>query len=683
MESAASAQSGTPSLPERLEVSRDEITVGERLWSEARGNICQGKWRKVMDIAVKILRPDKTSPEEYLNEAKILSQLQHHKILQFLALSTEKEPPYIITELIVKGPLLQFLRKNQGEVTDAVVAHMAAQIADGMAYLGSMNIVHRDLRAANILVGTHHSVKVAGFELAHTMTNNTYKADKEAKFPLKWTSPEAAQEYTFSVKSDVWSFGVLLYELSTYGKPPYTGMDPKQALEQVAKGYRMPQPAGRTCCNKALYDIMCKCWDADPDKRPSFASLHNRFENRYLNIDPEYGVLQQTCLEEEQLSEIVFIQAEFDYEAYEEDEMSFGEGDVMKVEEALDLHWWTCSHLKTAERKVVPSNYVSRISLLQAATRAMESWWVEFDRTEAEKVLLSRATLTGTFLVQESNTDKENGDPKIVHYNVNVKWDGGVHIDASKEFSNILQLIEHYSENADELCTRLTVPCPRKPPVVQFRELEVRRDTVKVSKVCLGHGRYGDVWKGSLWGTLDVAVKIVKADSDSKSDFEEAKILHRLRHDRILQLLAVSKDKDSVYIVTELMVNGTLLEYLHREEGAMVTFPNLVAIASQIADGLAYLETERILHLDVRADNILVGERQEIKVADFSDAVFLQEEDYYTISRSTKIPVKWSAPEVIQDHRVSFKSMVWSFGVVLYELITRGSSPYPGQYSCL
>nr|KAG5694965.1 hypothetical protein BaRGS_024148 [Batillaria attramentaria] len=125
-----------------------------------------------------------------------------------------------------------------------------------------------------------------------------------------------------------------------------------------------------------------------------------------------------------------------------------------------------------------------------------------------------------------------------------------------------------------------------------------------------------------------------EAYEEDEMSFGEGDVM-KVEEALILQLLAVSKDKDSVYIVTELMVNGTLLEYLHREEGAMVTFPNLVAIASQIADGLAYLETERILHLDVRADNILVGERQEIKVADFSDAVFLQEEDYYTICEWT------------------------------------------------
>nr|KAG5705282.1 hypothetical protein BaRGS_010733 [Batillaria attramentaria] len=151
-------------------------------------------------------------------------------------------------------------------------------------------------------------------------------------FPIKWTAPEAAKRYTFNTKSDVWSYGVLLYELSTYGKVPYPGMDPKQALEKVAAGYRMPKPTGRSCCDDALYSIMCKCWDDDPDKRPSFAFLHNRFDNHYVNIE-HVDLSSSDHRDDGHHSDAVFVQAMYKFEAETEDDMPFEAEDVMAVEE--------------------------------------------------------------------------------------------------------------------------------------------------------------------------------------------------------------------------------------------------------------------------------------------------------------------------------------------------------------
>ncbi|KAK7495007.1 hypothetical protein BaRGS_00013647, partial [Batillaria attramentaria] len=664
-----------------VEIKRENITLERELWEEIRGNVWKGKWRDVMDVAVKKLKPGSTSPDDNLNEAKILRQLQHQKILQLFAVSTTEAPTYVITELLVNGPLLYYLRKDQGKtVTYPAVVHMAAQIADGMAYLATMNIVHRDLRASNILVGLRHNVKVAGFELAQVMDGNVFRSTEGAMFPIKWTAPEAAKRYTFNTKSDVWSYGVLLYELSTYGKVPYPGMDPKQALEKVAAGYRMPKPTGRSCCDDALYSIMCKCWDDDPDKRPSFAFLHNRFDNHYVNIEhvcviivSKFGEFCLPCYVEgigvagggertrviwdkgngEPIRSInaVFVQAMYKFEAETEDDMPFEAEDVMAVEETPDLNWWVTTHLKTARRGYVPSNY------------------------------LCHATLDGksSYTLSVRDTEGSSGEPKIVQYDVKTEGDGKVYIHPHRTFSTILQLVDHYSASADALCTRLTVPCPQTRPVVHFRELEISRESVKlISK--LGDGRFGDVWKGKLWDTVDVAVKILKPDTKSQAAFlEEGKVLCRLRHVRILQVLAVCTADTPAYIVTELMAGGTLLLYLRRDDGHLVTFPAVVRMAGQLADGLAYLERQKILHLDLRAANILVGDHQEVKVADFSDFVVLQKQDWYDISKDIKFPIKWTAPEVIEDCRINFKSLVWSFGIVLYELITRGRVPYPGM----
>uniref|UniRef100_A0A8C5Z9R1 Tyrosine-protein kinase n=1 Tax=Marmota marmota marmota TaxID=9994 RepID=A0A8C5Z9R1_MARMA len=182
--------------------------------------------------------------------------------------------------------LLDFLKEGDGKYLKLPqLVDMAAQIADGMAYIERMNYIHRDLRAANILVGENLVCKIADFGLARLIEDNEYTARQGAKFPIKWTAPEAALYGRFTIKSDVWSFGILQTELVTKGRVPYPGMVNREVLEQVERGYRMPCPQG---CPESLHELMNLCWKKDPDERPTFEYIQSFLEDYFTATEPQY-----------------------------------------------------------------------------------------------------------------------------------------------------------------------------------------------------------------------------------------------------------------------------------------------------------------------------------------------------------------------------------------------------------
>lgn len=224
-------------------------------------------------------------PKDFLTEAQIMKKLRHPKLIQLYAVCTLEEPIYIITELMKNGSLLEYLQGKGRTAKLPQLIDMSAQIAAGMAYLESQNYIHRDLAARNVLCSENNIVKIADFGLARLLKEDEYDARAGARFPIKWTAPEAANFSKFSIKSDVWSFGILLTELVSYGRIPYPGMTNAEVLHQVDNGYRMQCPQG---CPQALHDIMMECWHKDPMKRPTFETLQWQLEDFFTMSDSEY-----------------------------------------------------------------------------------------------------------------------------------------------------------------------------------------------------------------------------------------------------------------------------------------------------------------------------------------------------------------------------------------------------------
>eukprot|EP00118_Oscarella_pearsei_P003220 m.13469 g.13469 ORF g.13469 m.13469 type:complete len:510 (+) comp24815_c0_seq1:122-1651(+) len=257
------------------EIPRSSIRLMKKLGQGQFGEVFEGLWNNTTQVAVKTLKEGSMSKEAFLDEAFIMKKLRHPKLVQLYAVCTVGEPIYIMTELMKHGSLLDYLHGDGRAMKMPQLVDMSAQVASGMAYLEAQNYIHRDLAARNCLVGDNLVTKITDFGLARVISEEVYEAHTGAKFPIKWTAPEAAFYNKFSIKSDVWSYGILLTELVTYGRIPYPGMSNAEVLAQIERGYRMPQPHG---CPDRLYEVMLDCWKEADVERPTFETLQWRLE---------------------------------------------------------------------------------------------------------------------------------------------------------------------------------------------------------------------------------------------------------------------------------------------------------------------------------------------------------------------------------------------------------------------
>nr|XP_060617865.1 tyrosine-protein kinase Fer isoform X1 [Anolis sagrei ordinatus]XP_060617866.1 tyrosine-protein kinase Fer isoform X1 [Anolis sagrei ordinatus] len=253
-------------------LSHEDVTLGELLGKGNFGEVYKGTLKDKTPVAVKTCKED--LPQElkikFLSEARILKQYDHPNIVKLIGVCTQRQPIYIVMELVPGGDFLSFLRKKKDELKTKQLVKFALDVAAGMAYLESKNCIHRDLAARNCLVGENNVLKISDFGMSRQEDDGVYSSSGLKQIPIKWTAPEALNYGRYTSESDVWSYGIFLWETFSLGVCPYPGMTNQQAREQVEKGYRMSAPQK---CPEEIYKIMQRCWDYNPEMRPKFSEI--------------------------------------------------------------------------------------------------------------------------------------------------------------------------------------------------------------------------------------------------------------------------------------------------------------------------------------------------------------------------------------------------------------------------
>ncbi|XP_062378362.1 fibroblast growth factor receptor 3 isoform X2 [Sardina pilchardus] len=311
----------------KWEFSRTRLTLGKPLGEGCFGQVVMAeaigidkeKPNKPLTVAVKMLKDDATDKDlsDLVSEMEMMKMIGKHKnIINLLGACTQDGPLYVLVEYASKGNLREYLRARRPpgmdysfdtckipneQLTFKDLVSCAYQVARGMEYLASQKCIHRDLAARNVLVTEDNVMKIADFGLARDVHNiDYYKKTTNGRLPVKWMAPEALFDRVYTHQSDVWSYGVLLWEIFTLGGSPYPGIPVEELFKLLKEGHRMDKPAN---CTHELYMIMRECWHAVPSQRPTFRQLvedHDRVlsmtsTDEYLDLSVTFEQYSPAC----------------------------------------------------------------------------------------------------------------------------------------------------------------------------------------------------------------------------------------------------------------------------------------------------------------------------------------------------------------------------------------------------
>ncbi|XP_040822311.1 tyrosine-protein kinase TXK isoform X4 [Ochotona curzoniae] len=246
---------------EKWEIDPSELAFVKKIGSGQFGVVYLGEWRAHFQVAIKAINEGSMSEDDFIEEAKVMMKLSHSRLVQLYGVCTQQRPLYIVTEFMEHGCLLNYLRERKGNLRKEMLLSVCQDICEGMEYLEKNCYIHRDLAARNCLVSSTCVVKISDFGMTRYVLDDEYISSSGAKFPIKWSPPEVFHFNKYSSKSDVWSFGVLMWEVFTEGKMPFENRSNLQVVEAISKGFRLYRPH---LAPMSVYEVMYSCWHEVP-----------------------------------------------------------------------------------------------------------------------------------------------------------------------------------------------------------------------------------------------------------------------------------------------------------------------------------------------------------------------------------------------------------------------------------
>ena len=286
-------------------IERENVTYISDLGQGNFGMVMKGEAKGIIPgepstlVAIKVLKEKsgKDAKDDFIKEALHMNQFKHPNILKLLGVCFNKEPFCLIFEYMDLGDLNNYLRKtavsssrSSSTLTSQQLVDMAINIAAGLEYLAVRRFVHRDLATRNCLIDEKLFVKISDFGLSKDIySRDYYKLGEKSVMPIRWMPPEAILYCKFSVQSDIWSFGIVLWEIFSSGIQPYCALSNEEVVEHVSKGNLLQCPSG---CPRELYHLMIRCWESEPNERPTASEVHTYLLKWSPDYTPGYIVMK-------------------------------------------------------------------------------------------------------------------------------------------------------------------------------------------------------------------------------------------------------------------------------------------------------------------------------------------------------------------------------------------------------